>query len=63
GLVSVLISVATVAGVAYFSFAWLGQLIERIRPESVEVILRIGGLLLMTIGMQMLLGGLKNFFA
>jgi len=47
-------------GIAY---ALLGEAITKIRPATISVVARIGGLLLATIGVQMMLGGLDRFFA
>ena len=58
-----LIGVGVVAVVAFLSYAFLGELIARAKPASVAIMVRIGGLLLATIGAQMLLGGLQRFFA
>ena len=62
GLVAALTGAVIVALVAFVSYAWLGQLIEKAKPATVAVLARLGGLLLATIGAQMLLGGLKAFF-
>ena len=58
-----LIGVGAVAVVAFASFAWLGGVLSKVRPATLAVLVRIGGLLLATIGTQMMLGGLKSFFA
>jgi len=63
GLLAALISVGVVALVSYISFGWLAQMIEKTKPQTVVLLARIGGLLLATIGAQMMLNGLKNFFA
>lgn len=63
GLVASLVGVGAVALSCYICFGWLGQLIEKAKPQTVVLLARIGGLLLATIGTQMMLGGLKNFFA
>ena len=41
---------------------WLGGLIAKLSRQATALLIRIGGLLLATIGAQMFLGGLKNFF-
>ncbi len=63
GLMPALVGAGVVGLVVFASYAWLGQLIERAKPATVAILARIGGLLLATIGAQMMLGGLKNFFA
>lgn len=62
-VLTALIAVGVVAVVAFASFAWLGGVLGKARPATTAVLVRIGGLLLATIGAQMLLGGLKGFFA
>ena len=55
--------VAAVAVVAFVGFVWLGGLLAKVSPSATALLMRLGGLLLATIGVQMLLGGLKSFFA
>lgn len=62
GLVAGLIGAGVVAVVAYAGFQWLGGAISRLPAQATALLLRIGGLLLATIGAQLLLGGLKSFF-
>ena len=63
GIVAALIASASVALVAFIAFQFLGGLLAQMSPRTTALLLRIGGMLLATIGMQMLLGGLKNYFA
>lgn len=63
GVVVALIAVGAVALTAFVSYAWLGEAFSKVRPATIAVVARIGGLLLATIGVQMMLGGLKRFFA
>ena len=63
GIMPVLFGIGAVALVAYFSFAVIGESIQRAKPSTVAMLARIGGLLLATIDTQMMLGGLKSFFA
>ena len=58
-----IIGAAVVAVIVFVAFAWLGDLISRLSTTATALLVRIGGLLLATIGAQMILGGLKNFFA
>lgn len=58
-----LVGVAVVAVVAYVSYAWLSSFISRAKPSVIALGARLGGLLLATIGSQMVLGGIKDFFA
>jgi multiple antibiotic resistance protein len=62
-LIAALAGAVAVAIAAFVSFEWLGGLISRLSPTSTAVLVRIGGLLLATIGAQMVLGGIKKFFA
>jgi multiple antibiotic resistance protein len=63
GVVAALFSVGVVALSAFVAYAWLGEAFTRVRPATMAVIARIGGLLLATIGVQMMLGGLGRFFS
>jgi multiple antibiotic resistance protein len=63
GLIASLIAVATVAVVTFIGFQWLGALLAKLPANATALLMRLGGLLLATIGVQMLLGGLKRFFA
>lgn len=63
GVSAALIGAAVVALLAFVSYALLSGVFTKIRPATMAVVSRIGGLLLATIGVQMLLGGLDRFFA
>lgn len=63
GLLPALFGAGAVAVLAYASYAWLGSVMEAAKPTTVAILTRIGGLILATIGAQMMLGGLKNFFS
>ncbi len=62
GMVAALIGVACVAGAAFVAFCWLGDALSKVSARTTALLLRLGGMLLATIGVQMLLGGLKKFF-
>lgn len=62
-LTAALIGAVAVAVITFIAFEWFGGIISRLSPNATALMVRIGGLLLATIGTQMLLGGLKNFFA
>ena len=62
GVTAALIGVGVVALIAFVSYAFLGGLFTRIKPATMAIVTRIGGLLLATIGVQMMLGGLDRFF-
>ncbi len=63
GEVAALIAVLLVAILTFVSFRWFGEILASLSERATALLMRIGGLLLATIGTQMLLGGLKNFFA
>lgn len=63
GLLAALIGAAVVALISFVSFAWLGEGIAKMKASRMAIFARLGGLLLATIGVQMLLSGLKGFFA
>lgn len=63
GVWAALIAVAAVAVAAFMTFAWLGGLVAKAKEKTMTILTRIGGLLLATIGAQMMFNGLKNFFA
>jgi multiple antibiotic resistance protein len=62
GLTAALIGAGVVALIAFVTYALLSEVFTKIRPATMAVVARIGGLLLATIGVQMLLGGLSRFF-
>lgn len=63
GAVAASIGAVAVALAAFVSYAWLSNVIAELKPAAATMAARVGGLLLATIGAQMLLTGLKNFFA
>jgi multiple antibiotic resistance protein len=63
GIVAAVAGAAVVAVLTFASMQWLGGAISKLSERATALLLRFGGLLLTTIGVQMLLGGLKNFFA
>ncbi len=62
GLIAMGVAIAAVALVTFLFYRYLGGLLARLKPSAVAILARIGGLLLATLGFQMFLGGLKNFF-
>lgn len=52
----------SVALITFASFQWLGGLLSKLPERTTSLLLRLGGMLLATIGMQMFLGGLRAFF-
>ena len=62
GMYYAVAGVLTVGIACYISYRWLGGLLAKMSTGTTALLTRIGGLLLSTIGVQMLLGGLKKFF-
>lgn len=62
GMWAALIGAAVVGLAIFLSFRWLGGLLSGLSPRKTALMLRLGGMLLATIGTQMLLGGLKKYF-
>lgn len=62
GLIAAVAGAITVAAITFASMNWLGGWIAKLSRQATALLIRIGGLLLATIGAQMFLGGLKNFF-
>ena len=54
--------VAVTAVAIFASLAWMGGAIAKLSDRATTLLARIGGLVLATLGTQMLLGGLKEFF-
>lgn len=48
--------------VTFLFHCYLGDLLARVKPTTIAILARLGGLLLATPGFQMFLNGLKNFF-
>lgn len=63
GLGAMAIAVAVVAIVTFFFYRYMGALLSKLKPTTIQVMARLGGLILATMGVQMLLNGLKTFFA
>jgi multiple antibiotic resistance protein len=61
-LVATLAGVGLVAAAVFVSFTYLGGIVSKASAQTTELLLRLGGLLLATIGVQMLLGGFVNYF-
>lgn len=61
-LLAAVVGALFVGLLAFISFEWLGGLMTRISEKGTMLVVRIGGLVLATLGMQMMLGGLKKFF-
>ena len=63
GLIAMAIAILVVAVVTFLFYRYLGDLLAKLKPTAIAILARLGGLLLATLGVQMLLNGLKNFFA
>jgi multiple antibiotic resistance protein len=63
GLMAMAIAIAAVAVVTFLFYRYLGDLLARLKPTAISILARLGGLVLATIGFQMVLNGLKQFFA
>jgi multiple antibiotic resistance protein len=61
-LVAALVAVAIISILVFVSFAYLGDVIARMNPSATAMMARIGGILLATIGTQLLLGGIRTFY-
>lgn len=61
-LVAALVAVAIMALLIFLSFSFLGGAMSRLKPTTTAMLARIGGLLLATIGTQLLLGGIRTFY-
>jgi multiple antibiotic resistance protein len=62
-MLAAVIGAVLVGVLAFVSYEWVGGGMTRLSDTATMLLTRIGGLLLATIGFQMLLGGLKNFFS
>ena len=63
GPTAALIGSGAVALVAFVAFQFLGGVLAKVSPRTAALLLRLGGMVLATIGVQMLLGGVKRFWA
>lgn len=57
------IAIAIVAVATFLFYNYFGNLLAKMKPATIAILARLGGLILATLGFQMLLNGLKNFFA
>lgn len=63
GVAVALIAVGVVALTAFVCFTVFGEALSKVKPATMAIAARLGGLLMMTIGAQMFLAALKAFFA
>lgn len=61
-VISALVAVGVTALVTFLSKAFLGDLLARTSAQTAQLLQRIGGLLLATIGTQLALNGLRGFY-
>ncbi len=62
GVIAALVAVAIVAGLVFVSFAYLGRAFDKLKPSAAAMLARVGGLLLATIGAQLVLSGIRTFY-
>lgn len=62
GVIAALVAVAIVAVLVFVSFAYLGAAFDKLKPSAAAMLARVGGLLLATIGAQLVLGGIRAFY-
>ena len=63
GLGAMGIAIAAVAVVTFLFYNFMGDLLARMKPTAIAILARLGGLILATLGFQMFLNGLRQFFA
>lgn len=61
-LLAAVAGVALVAALVFISFGYLSGLFSRLKPTTTAMLARFGGLLLATIGAQLVLGGIRTFY-
>lgn len=61
-LVAAVVAVAIISVLVFVAFAYLGDFIARLKPSATAMLARVGGILLATIGTQLLLGGIRTFY-
>ncbi|HTT50768.1 MAG TPA: MarC family protein [Streptosporangiaceae bacterium] len=61
-LIAAVVAVALVAVLVFAGFAYLGAAFDRLKPAAAAMLARVGGLLLATIGAQLVLGGIRTFY-
>lgn len=61
-LTAAVVAVAFTSALVYVGFAYLGAAFEKLTPAAAAILARVGGLLLATIGAQLVLGGLRTFY-
>ena len=59
---SALLGVGAVALVTFVSMAYLSDMLSRLKPQTTQFLLRIGGLLLATLGTQLAMSGIRTFY-
>ncbi|GAB93532.1 MarC family protein [Gordonia rhizosphera] len=62
GLGAMATAIAAVAIVTFGFYRYMGSLLARMKPTTVAIMARLGGLILATLGFQMLLAGIGNFY-
>lgn len=62
GALAMGIAVAVVAVVTFVFYRYLGDALAKLKPTTIAIMARLGGLILATLGFQMLLNGIKSFW-
>jgi len=61
-LIAATVAVGIVAVLVFVGFAYLGAVFDKLNPATSAMLARVGGLLLATIGAQLVLGGIRTFY-
>jgi multiple antibiotic resistance protein len=61
-LIAAVVAVAFTCALVYVGFAYLSGAFEKLKPAAAAILARVGGLLLATIGAQLVLGGIRTFY-
>ena len=62
GLLAMGVAILVVVVVTFVFYRYLGDALSRVKPTTIAILARLGGLILATLGFQMFLNGIKNFF-
>lgn len=61
-LIAAVVAVAITAALVFLGFAYLAATFTKMKPATAAMLARVGGLLLATIGAQLVLGGIRTFY-
>ncbi len=62
GTLAMAAAIGIVAVITFLFYRFLGDALSRVKPTTIAILARLGGLILATLGFQMFLNGIKNFF-